>query len=424
MTGRFIYKKGFYEILFKLNRTLCAFLAFFLLLSILSSCVKEYWPKLDEGSDNLLVVDAKITNEEGPYTVRLSRSSPVQSPEFIPVTKALVVIFDANGQQEVLSEIEAGFYQTDPLGIRGVIGHSYKISITTNSGETYESEFEVLPEPVGLKSIDYKQENQVVGNTSDIEEPGYQFYLTTDMGSAKDNFYFWEMEETYEYHSAYKVLFYYDGEFVTPDESHPLGLKRTINPDTLFACWKTGNLMERYTYSTQFLSSPIIENYPIHFIPFSDERLQKEYSVLVKQLTVSRGSYSFYKALEEQNANQGGIITSQPYQVRGNVKNIIDPEEGVLGYFTVAGVAYGPRIFVKAPQYYQLKCGFDTLTYNIQRFISKSSPSIWPLYFTYVYFPNPDDPMAEAIEALALVHQDCLDCTKKGGVATKPDFWP
>ena len=49
-----------------------------------SSCIKEYWPKLESGGENLLVVDGQITNAAGPYTVKLSRSSSVQSPEFIP----------------------------------------------------------------------------------------------------------------------------------------------------------------------------------------------------------------------------------------------------------------------------------------------------------------------------------------------------
>ena len=87
-----------------------------------------------------------------------------------------------------------------------------------------------------------------------------------------------------------------------------------------------------------------------------------------------------------------------------------------------AGIADAERIFVKAPYYYHLQCGADTLKYNIKRYIENSDPDFWPLYFTYVYFPNPD-PYGEAIEALALVNQDCLDCTKRGGVAVKPDFW-
>ncbi len=399
------------------------FILIIALVLIMPSCIKEYWPDLKGASDNLLVVDGKITNEPGPYTVKLSRSSPIQNPGFIPVENATVTIIDAVGVQEVLHESSNGIYQTTVNGIHGIIGHKYKLIITTQQNETYESDFEELLAPVGVASIDYKEETQIVDNGSDIGQKGYQFYLTTDMAPDKKNYYYWELEETFEYHSAYQILFYFNGIFVPPDEAHPLGLQRTLNPDTLFACWKTGNLKERFTYSTQYLSVPLVEDLPLHFVPFSDERVQKKYCVLAKQYTVSEGVYTFLKALEEQNSNQNGLITTQPYQVRGNVRNTNDPEEPVLGYFVAAAEADGPRVFVSAPQYYNLTCGFDTVTYNIKRYISQANPGTWPLYFTYVYFPNPDNPMGEAIEALALVYQDCLDCTLKGGVAIRPYFW-
>jgi len=393
------------------------------LLISLPACVEEYWPDLGENSDNLLVVDGGITTDPGPYFIRLSRSCPVHNPEFIPVVDAIVMIMDNTGVQEVLIETSDGIYETSESGIQGVVGRKYKLHITTQSGTAYESDFEEILEPVGVESVEYKKETHVLDNTGDTEQTGYQFYLTTKLSSRSENYYYWKLEETYEYHSAYKILFYYNGINLPPDPAHPLGLQRTLNPDTLYACWKTGFLKERFTYSTQFLSVPVIEDLPLHFISFGDERLQKQYSVLAKQYTISENAYAFQKALEEQNSNQGGLITVQPYQVRGNIKNIHDPDEAVLGYFNAASVAEAPRIFVAAPQYYSLSCGYDTTEYNIVRFINLSKPSSWPVYFTYVYFPNPNDPMGEAIEALALVYQDCLDCTKRGGVAVKPDFW-
>lgn len=394
-----------------------------LLIIMMASCIEEFWPDLGDNTDNLLVVDGRITNDPGPYTVKLSRSSPLQNPEFIPVIGATVTITDDTGIQEVLKEISDGVYETSETGIQGVVGRSYKLTISTKSGVAFESEYEMIPDPVGVVSLDYKEEKKVVDNTSNTEEDGYQFYLTTDMAPSKNNYYFWELEETYEYHVAYRALFYYDGTYVTPDVAHPLGLHRTLDTDTLFTCYKSGTLKERFTYSTEYLTVPVIENLPLHFIPLTDERLYEKYCVLAKQYTVSKGAYNFMKALENQNANQGGLITVQPYQIVGNISNKKNPDEPVLGYFVAAGVADGPRTFVPAPYYHNVSCGWDTLTYNIRNYIQMSRSDDWPIYFTYVYFPNPDDPYGEAIEALALVHQHCLDCTLKGGKTEKPDFW-
>lgn len=389
---------------------------------LMSSCIKEYWPDLKDGSDNLLVVDGKITNEKPPYTIQLSRTSSLQNPEFIPETGADVYIVDITGMQEYCQEISEGIYQTSGNGMQGIVGNKYKLFVQTKSGSVYESEFEELLAPVGVNSVTYAEETHYVENTGNQQQKGYQFYITTDVAPADDNYYYWELEETYEYHSAYNIIFYYNGFYVPPDAAHPLGLPRTINEDTLYYCWKTALVKERFSYSTEYLNTPVIENLPLHFIPFGDERLQQKYSLLVKQQRISSEAYNFMKALEEQNSDQGGLITSQPFQVRGNMRCKSNQEETTLGYFMAAGVSDAERIFVKAPYYYHLQCGADTSTYNIKRYIEISKPDIWPLYFTYVYFPNPD-PMGEAIEALALVHQDCLDCTKRGGVAVKPDFW-
>jgi len=389
---------------------------------MLYSCVKEYWPDLDSSSENLLVVDGKITNDPGPYTVILSRSSSVQNPKFIPVTNALVFIISGSGAQELLTETSAGVYKTSENGIQGVIGQKYKLHVAT-SDKVYTSEFETLLPPVGLSSVTYKDETQIVGNTSHEEERGYQFYLTTEIAASDNNYYFWELEETFEYHSAYDIHFYYNGILLPPDEDHPLGLQTTINPDTLFFCWKTDHLKERYTYNTEHLSTPVLIEFPLHFIPLYDERLQVKYSLLVKQYTVSRKAQTFYKALVEQNSNQDGLITRQPYQVRGNMRNTKDATEPVLGYFMTAGVSDGPRIFVDAPLIHNPGCIWDTVTWHIQRYIDIADQDEWPLYFTYVYFDNPIDPLGEEIEALALMHKHCMDCTLKGGVAIKPEFW-
>ncbi len=387
------------------------------------SCVKEYWPKLEGASENLLVVDGKITNDPGPYIVTLSRSSSVQYPTFIPVSNATVIILDDIGNQEFLTETSSGVYETAENGIQGVVGRKYKLHIITESGQAYDSDFEELLDPVRLASVGYSEERQIVEANSNEEETGYQFYLTTEMAAAKNNYYFWELEETYEYHSAYNIRFYYNGTLLPPDENHPLGLQAVVDPDTLFFCWKSDNLNERFTYSTEYLSTPVLVEFPLHFIPFNDERLRVKYSVLIKQYTVSYKAQKFYKALVEQNSNQEGLITNQPYQIRGNMRNIKDPEEAVLGYFITAGVSDGPRVFVEAPSPYYHGCIYDTVTWHIQRYIDIADTEEWPLYFTYVYFENPDDPFGEELEALALMYNYCMDCTLKGGVAVMPWFW-
>jgi hypothetical protein len=161
----------------------------------------------------------------------------------------------------------------------------------------------------------------------------------------------------------------------------------------------------------------------LHFVPFTDERLRVKYSLLVRQYTINNDAYNYMQALVDQNTDQDGLLTRQPYQVKGNISNIKNEEEKVLGYFIAGGVNNSERLFVEAPYDYKEPCGYDTIQWHIDRYIEVADPSEWPLYFTYIYFENPDNPQLPELEVLALVKPYCVDCTIRGGVALKPDYW-
>ena len=111
-----------------------------LIILLLSStaCVDEYWPKLDKYED-LLVVDGMITNFPGPYTIKLSISSSVDNPMYIPFGGATVIIADHLGNNEILSETDEGTYTTSLSGIQGIIGRKYRIEIETADNKNYKS---------------------------------------------------------------------------------------------------------------------------------------------------------------------------------------------------------------------------------------------------------------------------------------------
>ncbi len=50
------------------------------------ACVEAYWPDLGTKYDRALVVDGLVTDRPGPYTVKLSYSSTVGKPEYIPAS--------------------------------------------------------------------------------------------------------------------------------------------------------------------------------------------------------------------------------------------------------------------------------------------------------------------------------------------------
>ena len=82
---------------------------------VLGACREEFWPDLTK-YENLIVVDGLITNDPGPYEVKLSFSTAVQNPEFNPFSGAQVVIMDNEGTSKTLTETSPGIYKKLPKG--------------------------------------------------------------------------------------------------------------------------------------------------------------------------------------------------------------------------------------------------------------------------------------------------------------------
>lgn len=367
------------------------------------SCKESYWPDLEGRYQNLLVVDGMISNEPGPYIIKLSQSSPVGDPGYIPVGGYTIIIRDDQGNEEELFETEGGTYSTLADGIQGVIGRHYKLEITAPSGKIFGSDYELLREPTGIESvypvIEYHESNEL---NHDIA--GYQFYINTTLAEQANNYYLWNLTSTYEYKADLKIRYIYDGTF-----------RPFMAWDSLRTCWKTDNIMEIFTYSTTSLNEPVLRNYPLNYVNTETRELSIRYSLLVKQLTISENAYKFWTLAKEQNSEIGGLHPQQPFQIRGNIKSLDNSDDFILGYFMVAGVAE-KRIFVDRPPY-QVKMYYPICVVgdgDVENFgsIFYTTESSWPVYAT-----------TDNKGRLAYPNQECLNCELSGGVINRPEFW-
>jgi hypothetical protein len=367
------------------------------LLLLGTSCIDLYFPDLDK-YDNLLVIDGKLTDEPGPYTIRLNLSSDVRPLEYPPVTGAEVVIADDAGTSERLNETSPGVYQTDKSGIRGTAGRRYQLQIRTSDGQTYSSRPELLRASPGIDSIYAEVEShQEIGYDYDLV--GYQFYLNGMSPQQNDNYYLMELEATYKYNADRLIYFVYDN-----------GLRPFPENSLYYTCWKTFVVPEIFTFSTRNLSDPTLNRFPLHFVSTENKFLSIRYSLKTRQYSISSDAYLFWNSIREQISQEGSLYTQQPYQIRGNVLNDKDESEPVLGYFTVAGVAE-KRIFVDRPvdlvfNYVPCELVTEDLGYI---FLESSS---WPIY------------VGQTDEgAIGIGGGDCLDCRAIDGTIEQPDFW-
>ncbi|MBE0638973.1 MAG: DUF4249 domain-containing protein [Bacteroidales bacterium] len=373
---------------------------------LLISCEERFTPEIEGKDEKLLVVEGMITNLPGPYTVTLSVSSSPSEPFYTPISGYSVSIQDDAGNSETLSETDPGTYLTSLNGIQGISGRKYRLVLTSPEGKNYQTDYEMLNEPIKIDSV-YAEIEYTQIDESPYQLPGYRFFVDAKEAQNDSTCFLWRLEETYQYESDFKIYFSYFDRIV-----HPV-----INKDTLKRCWLTEKIKGFYLTNTFSLSSPEVERFPFHLVPTDNRKLSIRYSLLTWQYVISKEAYIFWHKVIEQNTESDDLFTKQPYQIRGNIYNPTDNGETVLGYFLTAAVSQ-KRIFVNRPGYpiemYYPKCELNINDYENYgwMFLGPAPPASNPLFVT-------EDANGER----ALTHQACVNCLLKGGTTEKPEFW-
>ncbi len=301
------------------------YLAIFI--TMLPSCVQPFDVEV-EGSSKVLVADGLITNQKDVYKVRLSYASPtLNSYEDTEISGAQVSISNNQDQTWALWESEAGVYQTDSCEWQGKVGSTYQLHIITPDGKRYASYPETMPEVPAIDSFYYEIESRTSLNAinSEIITWGLQTYLNTGSGTNRNGFYRWDWRETYEF-------------------TAPLAAPGQIDIPT---CYESGGIVGSINIaSTRELGSDIINRQPINFIPKRGVKLSSRYSLLIKQLSLTQQAYDYWENVKEQLEDAGSIFSPPPAQIIGNIYNVDDDTELVMGYFQVSAVTE-KRVFIR-----------------------------------------------------------------------------
>ena len=72
--------------------------------------------------------------------------------------------------------------------------------------------------------------------------------------------------------------------------------------------------------------------------------LKSPSSLTVKQLGLTENAFNYYFTLFDQAAKTGALIDTPPIPVRGNIRNVTNPDNYALGYFFACEVATGTLI--------------------------------------------------------------------------------
>jgi len=367
---------------------------------LFTNCVTEFDPP-SKGYENLLVVEAFLSDGEEPFEVKLSRSIPIDTSAFIPERGASISLSEETGEVHNLVEsLSPGIYQF-PGVINAQIGKSYQLHIQTNDGNQYESSSVTMRDTPEIDSVTYRYEEKP---TADLK--GVQIYVNTHDDQNKTWYYRWEWDETWDFYTPYRSDHVYEnGQILLREEN--------INH-----CWKSGSSTSIDVATSKNLTEDVISKYPLLYVSTNTDQLGITYSINVKQYALNEESYNYWTELQKVTESLGTLFDPQPATVLGNIYNVNDDAEVVLGFFDASTVTE-QRIFIKrsdlppirTANYYSY-CIDSTVNFNqIEEMITAGYMLAYETLSDFGPFM-----------VYVMSYPVCIDCTF-AGTNVKPDFW-
>jgi hypothetical protein len=397
----------------------------FILIAVfaLYTCIDPYSPKL-KGYESLLVVDGLVTDANASYTVKLSRTIQDQNTTPSTVSDATVSVTDDGGNNFNLNSWGNGIYKTDSIQFTGIIGRAYTLHIITHEGDAYVSDLCAMQSVPDIDSIYFAKDQELVNNNTESQQ-GIMIYLDSKAGD-DNQYYRWDFEETWKFRVPDPKKY----DYITGGTVIPVKNVKEF-------CWKSNKSDEVLIRSVNSGETGPIKKAPIFFIASNkSDRLMIEYSILVKQYSISKNEYEFWDNLQQVNTCGADIFASQPFPVVSNLHNINNSKEQVLGYFRVSAVKQ-KRIFIPFSEFAKMHLPFF-LYDQCARIVKEPNdypsgfggtpPTLDDLYSLFCiksnyYFIEPQyNSVTGAIEDLVFTTPECADC-ELTGTSKKPDFW-
>lgn len=299
----------------------------------LSTCREIYEPTIDI-KGNALVVKGLITDQSGPYSIKLSTTIPFNSGEkYAPVEGAHVYVDDDLGVTYNFSEVIPGEYRSSEAMI-GMVGRSYILIIHTKDGYIFKSSPQTMLPSIDITSI----KPEIAIKTEVFENEFGNMILKEIQGinailQAGDNY---EKKPMIRFDSKIVVQYVY-----------PSGEEPPEGPGPLWYCW---NIYEKAQgiYNINF---PTVDNTPgdicntvVAFIPRRSvkyyslpwDRLIQGILLKVSIYTLNQSSYQYYYEVIKQINSDESLFSPIPSQINSNMRCVNDPSKIVLGHFEVS----------------------------------------------------------------------------------------
>ncbi|MFS4491680.1 DUF4249 domain-containing protein [Maribacter sp. 2308TA10-17] len=304
---------------------------------VIGSCVEPF-DLVTNDFEELLVVDAKFTDEFKRQHVMLSRTRTFETDSILAESNSIVKIVDDLGNTYDFMEEEPGNYFSN-LPFAAEQNRSYQLLISTASGVSYVSELVETPSRLGMGELSFER-----GANNNGDE-GVSFLLNNSEESISKY-------RRYEYEETYKIIapFYSPLEFniidstfanINPgfdDDGRGFVVELKARTKDVSTCYNTSN-------STKLIlgaSDDALQNSNrliINFLGKDDFKISHRYSILVKQHNLTSDAYSYYKSLADFSSSESVFSQIQPGFLEGNIFSQETDSQNAIGFFEISSVS-------------------------------------------------------------------------------------
>jgi hypothetical protein len=279
-----------------------------------------------------------------------------------------------------------------------------------------------MPPVNQIDSVYFIKDHEILNNGGETHD-GIRIFVDT-RGSADNKYFRWIYDECWKFNVPNPKKYNYINEHEIVEVDH-------INK----TCWHTHTSDETIIQSAGSDRSDLIQKEPVLFVASDmSDRLLVQYSVNIKQLSLSEAEFEFWDHMKQINESGGDIFEKQPFAIISNIHNLTDPDDQVLGYFQVSSVEQ-KRIFVTESDVRRLN--IPAFQYDCTRIeigpddYPRPEPPGKPATFDKIYgwftdsgviFVEPLYDKQQNLFKLVFTQPLCMDCTLSGTL-TKPDFW-
>lgn len=327
-------------------------LSFVLLIVLIMGCVEPIEFNVPP-AESLMIIEGMISDQEGPYSVKLSRAISLDSDtlDVPPVTGASIRLHDDLGNIEDFEEVEEGLYQTRGA-MKGEIGRSYHITVTTANGEVFESTPELIRLAGEVLEIrkEFKEDRQE-GLFGEINKDHFNIYIDATQGPDSDSYTRWFMKGTYEISTSPELreTIYHPGAVPLKEPRPCSGYTTAVHPSgvgTIIV--KVGECKCCVCYVTDFEKSPqisdnllakdgVLNNVKIGQVAVNSATFMVKYMVTVQQMSLSREAFDFFKLINIQKEQASNIFQPSSGELIGNIK-ALNAETRVVGLFWATAI--------------------------------------------------------------------------------------